>query len=62
MKNKLYISKDMFLKKEMLKNMNWESKRIMRKQLVITKILFYLLMVDSVFINNYLRARMGIAL
>jgi hypothetical protein len=61
MKNKLYISKDMFLKKEMLKNMNWESKRIMRKQLVITKILFYLLMVDSVFINNYLRARMGIA-
>ena len=51
----------MFLKKEMLKNMNWESKRIMRKQLVITKILFYLLMVDSVFINNYLRARMGIA-
>jgi hypothetical protein len=61
MKNKLYISKDMFLKKEMLKNMNWESKRIMRKQLVITKILFYLLLVDSVFINNYLRERMGIA-
>jgi hypothetical protein len=51
----------MFLKKKMLQNMNWESKRIMRKQLVITKILFYLLLVDSVFINNYLRERMGIA-
>jgi hypothetical protein len=51
----------MFLKKKMLQNMNWERKRIMRKQLVITKILFYLLLVDSVFINNYLRERMGIA-
>jgi hypothetical protein len=54
-------SKDMFLRKKMLQNINWESKRIMRKQPVITKILFYLLPVDSVFINNYLRERMGIA-
>jgi hypothetical protein len=51
----------MFLKKKMLQNMNWGSKRIMRKQLVFIGILFYLLLVDSVFINNYLRERMGIA-